>query len=47
MADKTQLPPEAPGSASVSAGSEEGQKFGLPAARWPSASRSTWRSAAT
>src|SRR5689334_17029246 len=32
MADKTQLPPEAPGSASAAAGSEGAQKFGLPAA---------------
>ena len=46
MADTTQFPLKLPGSASVSAGSG-GQKFGLPAARWPSASRSTWRSAAT
>jgi len=32
MADKIQLPPEAPGSASESAGSVGAQKFGLPAA---------------
>src|SRR5690242_16967748 len=32
MADKTELPPEAPGSASEPAGSEGAQKFGLPAA---------------
>jgi len=32
MADKTQLPPEAPGSASASAGAGGEQKFGLPAA---------------
>jgi hypothetical protein len=32
MADKIQLPPEAPGSASEAAGSEGAPKFGLPAA---------------
>ena len=32
MADKIQLPPEAPGSASESAGAGGAQKFGLPAA---------------